>query len=121
MTFEQAVLVSGKEHTTRFFISTPLEIRAVIQNCSFGLPRGCSNVFTHLSMVCELQVAERLLGSGMSKFKKRGVKIAIGSAVVLVMAGVLLARLWCPSAAEQAKAITMEDIEREAKGYGLRC
>jgi len=52
----------------------------------------------------------------MSRFKRRGVKIAIGS-VVLVIAGVVLARLWCPSAAEQANAITMEEIEREAKSY----
>lgn len=68
-------------------------------------------------MACELQAAEWLLGIGMSKFKRPGVKITIGSAVVLVIAGVLLARVWCPSAAEQANAITMEDIEREAKGY----
>jgi hypothetical protein len=30
---------------------------------------------------------------------------------------VVLARLWCPSVAEQANAITMEEIEREAKSY----
>ncbi|HUS10365.1 MAG TPA: hypothetical protein VMZ30_07850 [Pyrinomonadaceae bacterium] len=44
-------------------------------------------------------------------------KITIGGAVVLVIAGVVLARLWCPSASEQANAITMADIEREAKSY----
>src|SRR5687768_17252236 len=117
MTFGQAVRVSGKERTTRFSTSTRLAIGAAIQNCSFALPRGSSNVFAHSSMACELQAAERLLGIGMSKFKRPGVKITIGSAVVLVIAGVLLARVWCPSAAEQANAITMEDIEREAKGY----
>jgi len=53
----------------------------------------------------------------MSRFKRPGVKIAISSAVVLVIAGVVLARLWCPSASEQANAITLEDIERDAKGY----
>jgi hypothetical protein len=42
---------------------------------------------------------------------------AIGSAVVLVIAGVVLARYWCPSASEEANAITMEDIERDAKSY----
>lgn len=53
----------------------------------------------------------------MSRFKRPSVKIAIGGAVVLVIAGVVLARLWCPSASEQANAITMADIEREAESY----
>lgn len=44
-------------------------------------------------------------------------KIAIGIAVALVIAGVVLERLWCPSASEQANAITMEDIERDIKRY----
>lgn len=117
MTFEHSVLVSGKERTERFFISTPLEIRAVIQNYSFGFPRGNSNVFAHSSMDCKLRSAERFLGIGMSKFKRPSVKITIGSAVVLVIAGVLLARLWCPSAAEKANAITMEDVQREIQSY----
>lgn len=68
-------------------------------------------------MDCELRSAERFLGIGMSKFKRPSVKIAIGSAVVLVIAGVLLARLWCPSAAEKANAITMEDVQREIQSY----
>jgi|SRR5215213_230222 len=117
MTFGQPVLVSGKERTTRFSTSTRLEIGAAIQNCSFALPLGSSNVFAHSSTGCELPGAEGLLGIGMSRFKRAGVKIAIGSAVVLVIAGVLLARLWCPSAAEQANAITMEDIKREVQSY----
>jgi hypothetical protein len=59
----------------------------------------------------------RLPVSEMSRIKRPGEKIAIGGAVVLVIAGVMLARRWCPSASEQANAITMEDIEREAKSY----
>ena len=53
----------------------------------------------------------------MSKFKRPSVKIAIGSAVVLVIAAVLLARFWCPPAAEKANAITMEDVQREIQSY----
>ena|ERR1041385_614753 len=53
----------------------------------------------------------------MSRFKRPSVRIAIGSALLLVIVGAVLARIWCPSAAEQANAITMEDIEREAKDY----
>jgi hypothetical protein len=117
MTFGQAVLVSGRERTTRFSTSMQLGIRAAIQHCSFALPRGSSNVFAHLSTARELQSAERLLGVGMSKLKRLRAKIAIGSAVVLVITGVLLARLWCPSAAEQANAITMEDIKRDIQSY----
>jgi hypothetical protein len=44
-------------------------------------------------------------------------KIVIGRCVVLVIAGVMLARLWCPPASEQADAITRQDIKREAKRY----
>jgi len=89
---------------------------AAIQNCSFGLPWGSSNAFVHSSMACDHRLPKRFPVSEMSRFKRRGVKIAIGS-VVLVIAGVVLARLWCPSAAEQANAITMEEIEREARSY----
>ena len=53
----------------------------------------------------------------MLRIRRQGVKIVIGGAVVLVIAGVVLATRWCPSASEQANAITMEDIEREAKSY----
>jgi len=89
---------------------------AAIQNCSFGLPWGSSNAFVHSSMACDHRLPKRFPISEVSRFKRRGVKIAIGS-VVLVIAGVVLARLWCPSAAEQANAITMEEIEREARSY----
>lgn len=44
-------------------------------------------------------------------------KIAIGIAFVLVITGVVLERLLCPSASERANAITMEDIERDIKRY----
>jgi hypothetical protein len=53
----------------------------------------------------------------MSKFKRPGVRIATGAAVVLLIAGVVLARLWCPSASERANALTMEDIEKQIKSY----
>jgi hypothetical protein len=53
----------------------------------------------------------------MSRLKRPGVKTAIGGAVVLLIAGVVLARLWCPSASERANAITMEDIEKQVKSY----
>ena len=53
----------------------------------------------------------------MSRLKRPGVKIAIGGAVLLFIAGVVLARLWCPSASERANAITMEDIEKQIKSY----
>jgi hypothetical protein len=43
--------------------------------------------------------------------------VIIGGSVVLVIAGVVLARIWCPSAIERANAITMEDIEKDAKSY----
>lgn len=53
----------------------------------------------------------------MSALKKPGAKIAIGGAVLLFIVGVVLARLWCPSASERANAITMEDIEKQIKSY----
>lgn len=53
----------------------------------------------------------------MSRLKRPGVKIAIGGAVLLFIAGVVLARLWCPSVSERANALTMEDIERQIKSY----
>lgn len=68
-------------------------------------------------MACDHRLPNGFPVSEMSRFKRRGVKIAICSAVVLMIAGVVLARLWCPSASEQANAITMEEIEREAKSY----
>jgi hypothetical protein len=52
-----------------------------------------------------------------SRFKRPGVKIAIGIAVVLVIAGVVLEGFLCPSASERANAITMEDVERDIKRY----
>ena len=55
--------------------------------------------------------------SEMSRLKKSGAKIAIGGAVLLFIVGVVLARLWCPSASERANAITMEDIEKQIKSY----
>jgi hypothetical protein len=53
----------------------------------------------------------------MSRLKRPGVKFAIGGAVLLFIAGVVLARLWCPSASERANALTMEDIEKQIKSY----
>lgn len=47
----------------------------------------------------------------------KSAKIAIGCVVVLLIAGVVLARLWCPSASERANAITMEDVEKQIKIY----
>lgn len=43
--------------------------------------------------------------------------MAIGSVVMLMIAVLVLERLWCPSASEQANEIVLEDIERDAKGY----
>ena len=53
----------------------------------------------------------------MSRLKRPGVKFAIGGAVLLFIAGVVLARVWCPSASERANALTMEDVERQIKSY----
>ena len=53
----------------------------------------------------------------MSRLKKPGAKIAIGGAVLLFIAGVVLARLWCPSASERANALTMDDVQRQIKSY----
>jgi hypothetical protein len=36
---------------------------------------------------------------------------------VLFIAGIVLARLWCPSASERANAITMEDVQKQIKSY----
>lgn len=53
----------------------------------------------------------------MSRLKRPGIKFAIGGAVLLFIAGVVLARLWCPSASERANALTMEDVEKQIKSY----
>jgi hypothetical protein len=53
----------------------------------------------------------------MSRLRRPGVKIAIGGAVLLFISGVVLARLWCPSASERANALTMVDIEKQIKSY----
>jgi hypothetical protein len=53
----------------------------------------------------------------MPRLKRPSVKIAIGGAVLLFIAGVVLARLWCPSASERANAITMEDVQKQIKSY----
>jgi hypothetical protein len=53
----------------------------------------------------------------MPRLKRPSVKIAIGGAVLLFIAGAVLARLWCPSASERANAITMEDVQKQIKSY----
>jgi hypothetical protein len=52
-------------------------------------------------------------------FKLTRKKLWIGVLVPLLMIGGAAAAgmLWCPSASERANAITMEDIQREAKDY----
>lgn len=51
-----------------------------------------------------------------SIFKVTWAKLLI-VALLLAAIGVVLARLWCPSATERANAITLEDIERDIKDY----
>jgi uncharacterized protein YfiM (DUF2279 family) len=80
MTFDQPVPVSGKERTTRFSTSTPLEIRAAIQNCFFALPPGSSNVFGLSSMACELQIKSYERSQKLAKAGKELAETRAGSA-----------------------------------------
>lgn len=52
----------------------------------------------------------------MSNFKIMSVKLGIGF-LVLAIALVVAARMWCPTATERANAITLEDMESQAKSY----
>jgi hypothetical protein len=53
---------------------------------------------------------------GVSKFKIVSVKLGIGF-LVLAVAAVVVARMWCPTATERANAITLEDVQSQAKSY----
>jgi len=53
---------------------------------------------------------------GVSKFKMVSVKLGIGF-LVLAIAAVVVARMWCPTASERANAITLEEVQSQAKSY----
>jgi hypothetical protein len=52
----------------------------------------------------------------VSKFKILSVKLGIGF-LVLAIAAVVVARIWCPTASERANAITLEEVQSQAKSY----
>jgi len=53
---------------------------------------------------------------GVSKFRMMTVKLGIAF-LVLAIAVVVVARMWCPTASERANAITLEDVQSQAKSY----
>jgi hypothetical protein len=52
----------------------------------------------------------------VSKFKILSVKLGIGF-LVMAIAAVVVARMWCPTASERANAITLEEVQSQAKSY----
>ena len=53
---------------------------------------------------------------GVSKFRMMTVKLGI-ALLVLAIAAVVVARIWCPTASERANAITLEEVQSQAKSY----
>jgi hypothetical protein len=53
---------------------------------------------------------------GVSKFRMMTVKLGVAF-LVLAIAAVVVARMWCPTASERANAITLEDVQSQAKSY----